>query len=83
MKKYNLDLVAATFIILDSNEASMQVSLIDHLWKASLYRLFFLNCSSPFFANEGLFYIENLLVKVALIGCDLFPILFLKNERNS
>ena len=27
MKKYNLDLVAATFIILDSNEASMQVSL--------------------------------------------------------
>ena len=25
MKKYNLDLVAATFIILDSNEASMQV----------------------------------------------------------
>ena len=32
MKKYNLDLVAATFIILDSNEASMQVSLIDHLW---------------------------------------------------
>ena len=26
MKKYNLDLVAATFIILDSNEASMQVS---------------------------------------------------------
>ena len=27
MKKYNLDLVAATFIILDSNEASMQVSV--------------------------------------------------------
>lgn len=26
MKKYNLDLVASTFIILDSNEASMQVS---------------------------------------------------------
>ena len=25
MKKYNLDLVVATFIILDSNEASMQV----------------------------------------------------------
>ena len=42
----------------------------------------FLNCSSPFFANKGLFYIENLLVKVALIGCDLFPILVLKNEKN-
>ena len=28
MKKYNLDLVAATFIILDSNEASMQVSFV-------------------------------------------------------
>ena len=27
MKKYNLDLVASTFIILDSNEASMQVSV--------------------------------------------------------
>ena len=84
MKKYNLDLVAATFIILDSNEASMQVSLIDHLWKASLYRLFFFKLFLPIFANKGFFYLENLLVKVALIGCDLFSILVpMKNERNS
>ena len=27
MKKYNLDLTAATFIILDSNEASMEVKI--------------------------------------------------------
>ena len=27
MKKYNLDLVASTFLIIDSNEASMQVLL--------------------------------------------------------
>ena len=56
MKKYNLDLVAATFIILDSNEASMQVSLIDHLWKASLYRLFFSFSSFDFvhkFSQSG------------------------------
>ena len=28
MKKYNLALVASTFIILDSNEASMQVNCL-------------------------------------------------------
>ena len=52
MKKYNLDLVAATFIILDSNEASMQVSFIDHVWKASLYRLVFFKLFLPIFGVE-------------------------------
>ena len=29
MKKYNLELTAATFLILDSNEASMEVKLCE------------------------------------------------------
>ena len=44
---------------------------------------FFFKLFLPIFANKGFFYLENLLVKVALIGCDLFPILVLKNERSS
>ena len=41
MKKYNLDLTAATFIILDSNDASMEVSPTKEFTSTQLLTLIF------------------------------------------